>query len=360
MCYTKEVLQQILDNAYEGDLKEALEHIESCPICKKNFRQLKESDDLVLNALQKDIRIPSIHAFDPNQKFEKERRSITMSHNFRRWSAIAATLIIICSVFAIHPVRAAAAEFLKMFRVQDVKAISISEQDINKMNNLFESGKGSVDINNMIKCSVNTSQQKSYVENPTADTIKENFKDAKIIDLPEGFKYSYAQIIPKSDVTLTLDVKKVNEFLSFLGEKAQLPEDLDGQPFIIHTDDVLNYGVTQNNSKYYFDISQMNMPSYEVPSGVDINDLANVVISMDIMPTALKQQLSSIGDYATTLPFPYEKDKEIMKNINVNGQEAILIQEKDNKDNFRMCFKENNYFYVVQGTYPEDKLLTLF
>ena len=49
MCYEIEILQQIIDNAYEGDVQEVLAHIKICPLCRENFDKFVK---IILNFLE--------------------------------------------------------------------------------------------------------------------------------------------------------------------------------------------------------------------------------------------------------------------------------------------------------------------
>lgn len=366
MCYTPEILQQVIDNAYDGNEAEVMEHIKTCPACRKIYTELKESDSYVKNLLQQGMAQPSVPAFRTEKNIEKKvslkGRFNNMSKKTKYIASAAAALVLCTGLLTVNPVRAAASDFLKLFRVQDVKAVSINADDLQKMSNLFQNGKGNVNISDMLKMKADSSGQEKAVNNPTAEAIKGLSKDAKLLKLPEGYNYRYASIEPKKDITIELNVKKANDFLGYLGEKSRFSENVGGKPFIIHTGNVLNYSITNGSKddRSYINVIQMDTPSYEVPDGVDFKGFISTVVSMNIMPENLKNQLMGIGDLASTIPFPYDEQREVKQDINVNGQNAIFIHGKDaNSKEFRICFKENNKLYIIDGFYPNDKVLQL-
>ncbi|SHJ92458.1 anti-sigma factor [Tepidibacter formicigenes] len=371
MCYDIEILQKIIDNAYEGDINEVLSHIKTCPSCKNAFEKLKHEDNFIENVLNEGIKIPprrpiNIYTVDFKEKQNNKRRIFNMSKKARRWSAIAAGIVICGGLLFAEPVRAKAEELLKMFRMQEITTVSISESDISEIDKLFREGNGYKDIPNIGSIDVSSQGKEIRIENPKgADEIKEKMNIDRIVKVPKGFVYDYASKEPKADVTIKLDIDKTNDLLKYLGEEISLPKLLDKKPFIIHFNDIVSYEIvkeTKNEDEIrkYINVTQMDAPTVEIPKDVDEKKLIKTLFSMKFLPENLKKQFMSIDNLTSTLPVPYSTEYQTKEDITVNGQNAILIKDKDSKYPYlSIYFKDKDKVYVVNSNCSVEEILPL-
>ncbi|MCT4508123.1 MAG: hypothetical protein N4A48_05065 [Tepidibacter sp.] len=360
MCYEEKILQQIIDNTYEGDLDEVLKHINSCSICKERYNALSHQDELIKNLLNKDLEIPS----RPIINIEK-RRKINMNKNMKKWTAVAAGLVVCAGLVFAEPVRVMAEDFLKIFRVQEVKTVAISLKDIREIEALFEKGKGELKIGEIGNISV-TSQEEVLpgLDNPTEDTIKKELKIDNIIKLPKNFKYEYVNKIPASNLNMKLDVDKANDLLAYLGEDIKLPKTLDNKNFAISFEDSMSYTMNkqeQNNKnrmETYIQVVQMKKPEIKMPKDVDEKDLINTLITMKILPENLKRQFAAIDKLESTLVIPYNPESQIKKDISINGQTAVLIKNNEESDyHISIFFNYEGNTYIINSDYEEKEVI---
>lgn len=359
MCYDIELLQQIIDNEYEGDVQEVLAHIKICPACRENFEKLKQEDQIVEKVLQTGMITPRRRPISEYSirtiKNEKKRGNFKMNTAKKRFAAVAAGIILCGGLFIFEPVRAKAQDLLKMFRVQEITGISISQSDIHEIERLFEKGEGMKEIENFGRIEVTSEDARYSLDNLTGPgEIKEKMPSAKVIPQTTKFNYGYASIIPETNVILELDVNKVNDFLEYVGERNKLPMTIHQKTFTIHTEDVLNYSLISreegNDYPKHINISQMEVPTLEIPSDVDEKELLDALFSMSFLPSNLKRQLMGISDLTSTLPIPYSADSEVKRDIVVRGEKAVLIESKEREYNyFRLFFKEGNTLYSVDA-----------
>ncbi|MFZ5967698.1 MAG: hypothetical protein ACOYVK_11080 [Bacillota bacterium] len=372
MCYKIEELQELIDHEFQGDVQAAMAHINTCPTCTMMFERLKNEEKIIENALKAGMVIPKPVKMDANtitflKEKKKVRRIFPMNTVTKRWTVAAAVVVLCGGLFFFEPVRATAQELLKLFRVQEITGISISQSDLYEIEKLFQEGNGQREIPNFGHIDVSSQGKEVVLENPDGiDEIKEKMPDALLMTAPDGFEYQYVTLIPKTDVTLTLDVKKVNDFLTYLGEEVQLPQAIDQKAFTIHTNNVLNYSIVQDAKEEgkevrTIHISQIDAPGLEIPEGVDERQLIQSLFSMSFLPKNLKEQLMGIQDITTTLPIPYHAEQETKKDITVRGNKAILIEPINaERDYFRLYFKEQNKLYFVDGyNYPAAEVLSL-
>lgn len=366
MCYKLEELQQIMDGTYEGDINEALLHIKDCSECREKFHRLKQQDKLIESVLQKNMVVPPrrpINICTVDFKKKNKRRIFNMNKKARKWSAVAAGVVLCGGLLLVEPVRTKAEELLKIFRMQKITSISISQQDTAEIDKIFSEGTGSMNIEDIINIDVNSEEEAVSIENPKVESdIKEKLSIEKVFKAPEGFNYEYVAKQPKTDVTLKLDVAKANDLLYYLGERTQLPESLDQKPFTIHFDETVAYNFlkeskTEGEERKYINVAQMNTPTVEMPKDVDEKQLIKSLFSMSILPQNLKEQFMQINDLTSTIPVPYSEDYQTKEDITVNGNKAILIKNK-NTDYSSVYFQDKENLYVITGNCTGDEIVS--
>ncbi|QZY55177.1 anti-sigma factor family protein [Crassaminicella profunda] len=362
MCYEIEVFQQIIDNTYEGRIDEVFSHIETCPHCKETFERLKKQEELVGNVLNKGLMIPQrrpIHVVNKNQ-----RRIFKMNQLAKKWTAVAAVALICTSLLFVDPIRAKAQDLLKIFRIQEMKTVSISESDIREIDEIFRKGSGSKEIENFIKVDVSSGGKEINIENPNIEAIKENMSSAKVINLKDGFEYDYASIYPKQEITMKLNIDKANEFLNYLGEETQLPNTLDNKPFSILSENVLSYSIKSKNEskdkgRKSIWVTQMKAPTIEIPSDVDEQQLIKSLFSMNFLPNNIKEQFLDMNNIPSTIPIVYNPDKQTKEEVNIRGEKGILIKNKDSRDYYNLYFKQGDTIYSIGSNYDIDEVLSM-
>lgn len=361
MCCKSDELQEMIDNRHDKNTDDVLSHIDTCLNCKERFEELKMQDKLVEKALQIGMIIPPrSSAYELIKNNENSRRFFNMNKKYRRWGAVAASLVICGGLLFTDPVRAMADDILKMFRLQEITSISISQSDINELDRLFRDGNGSKDIKNIGKVEVSSEEKEVSIENPkSADEIKRALGIDKIIKAPQNFEYKYARKSPKVDITMKLDVDKTNDFLTALGEKTNLPKELDQKPFIIHVSDAVSYSISnKNNNEKYIHISQMTAPVVEIPKDIDEREVIKTLFSMNFLPQNLKEQFMDIDNLTSTIPIPYNPETQNKEEISINGEKAIIVEDKNGKY-LNICFKEGETIYSVYTNYSKEEVVPL-
>ncbi|MCY6483053.1 hypothetical protein OW763_01630 [Clostridium aestuarii] len=366
MCYELEVLQQIIDNTYDGDVDEVLSHIKNCSECRKKFHKLKQQDKFIESVLQMDMEIPPrrpINVCTVDFKKKNKRRIFDMSKKARKWSAAAAAVVLCGGLVLVEPVRTKAEDLLKIFRMQKITSISISQEDIKGIDKLFSEGNGTKDIKDIIKVDVSSNGKEVSAEGPEGEAdIKEKLSIENVIKAPEGFKYEYVAKQPRTDVTIKLNIDKANDLLNYLGEKTKLPKELDQKPFTIHFNEAVAYNFSQktenkNKERKYINVMKMNSPTVQTPKDVDEKQLIKSLFSMSILPQNLKDQFMQIDDLTATIPVPYSPEYQTKEDITVNGEKAILIKN-NNGDYSTVYFKDKDDLYVINSNCATDELVS--
>lgn len=366
MCYELEELQQIIDNNYEGEVNEVLAHIKACPECREKFQKLKQQDKLIESVFEMEMVIPPrrpINVCTVDFKEKNKRRIFNMSKKTKKWSAVAAGIALCGGLLFVEPVRTKAGELLKIFRMQKITSIAISQEDLSEIDKIFRDGSGSKNIENIMKIDVESKGKESFVEAPKGEAdIKGKLAIDKVIKAPKGFVYEHVGKAPKADVTIKLDIDKTNDLLNYLGEKTKLPKALDQKPFVIHFNEVVSYNFTQktgnkDKERKYISVMEMNTPTVEIPNDVDEKQLIKSLFSMSFLPENLKNQFMKIDDLTSTIPVPYDVEYQTKEDITVNGQKAIVIKNK-NSNYVNVYLQDKEKLYIVNGNCTSDEMVS--
>lgn len=282
----------------------------------------------------------------------------------RRFAAVAVGIMVCGGAFFIEPIRAKAHDLLKIFRVQEIKGISISQDDLYEIEKLFREGEGAKDIENFGKIDVSFQGQRYDFKYPIEPAeIQEKMPEAKIPANPRDFIFEIATIEPEIDIELSLDVHHINDFLNYIGEDSELPLKLHEKSFIIHTKNVLSYTMTSNNDHdpKYINITQMEAPVLEVPDDIEEKELIDTLFSLSFLPENIKNQLRALDDLTSTIPIPYSEDRQTKRDITVLGERGILIESKESENSYlRLVFKQENKLYLINANNsPIEEVLSI-
>lgn len=369
MCYDEGIFQQIIDGEYEGDIKKVEEHIANCEKCKRKFEELKSTEIFINEKLNKEFRITEMRKMDLEYQlfefYKKGKGRRNMNPKVRKVAASAAALTIVIGTMSYQPIRVKAAELLNIFRVNNVTGVSITENNINKIQQALEKGEGNVDLKDFISADVKSEEKpiKLSEKEISKETIKKYKGDAELIPINDSLEYSHMTINPASDLTLKFNVPKVNDFLEYLGENTKLPKEIDQKEFMIHCGKSISYGINSKNSEKeykYIDVKQVGTPTLTLPEGVDQKQMIDILLSLNLLPQNVKDQLANIGDLSATLPVPYLEEESTKTDITIKGQKAVLIESKKKDKNCNVIFKKGDSLFVVNAEgYSSQELITL-
>lgn len=368
MCYDKEIFQQIIDGEYEGNVEKVKEHIKNCEMCKRNFEEVQETEVFVSGKLNSGIRITEMRKIDTEYQlfkfYKKEKGREKMNSKAKKLAAVAATLTILVGAMSYQPIRVKASELLNVFRVNEVKGISITEDNINKIGEAFEKGAGKVEFEDFVTADVKSKDEpiELFKTEISKEAVKKYKPDVELIPINDTLEYDYMTIHPELDATLKFNVTKVNDFLEYLGEDVKLPKEMDQKEFLIHCGESISYDIhSKKGEDEYKNISvtQVGTPKLTLPEGVNQQQMVDALLSLKLLPQNIKDQLANIGDLTTTLPIPFSEEHQTKTDITIKGQKAILIQDKDTKSCNVVFKKRDSLFNVSANGYTVEEVTRL-
>ena len=314
-------------------------HLASCSMC---LQRLNQVEDGLLFTRQKlaclTEKYQHIESRGQSKVWENVKyHSLGQRKELRRMkirkTAIAAVIVLAIGLIGSIPsVQTMAANFLQVFRVQNVDTLTMGPNDMAQIENALRQGNQTLDLENFgsIK-SVGESEERSL----QAEELNSLSFKTKFPALMEDQQAEYSlQKVPAMEVRPR--VENVNEFLAALGSEYKLPMALDGQLCRI------TMGESLTTCYAELRLYQGPSPQIEVPAGVSVEEVAQAMVALPIWPENIRRQLEAVNDWEHTLLIP-SSDKA--QKVSVNGNTAVLLNETDQT---ALIWQEDGILYALE------------
>jgi hypothetical protein len=284
-------------------------------------------------------------------------RLSTMFQNLRGrgWQIAVPAVVLVAllvSVATIDPVRAAAAQFLDVFRVKKLTVVQVQTGQLEKLQQYRDQVFSKPDV------------QRSEPAQVTSST--EASSRAGFTVLVPGFvppELSAQKFVVESGghATTQVNLRAARTVL----QMANLPTDmLPAGKDSVQVSANLKPGVAQEykGGGHELSIVQAQSPEVQVPDGIDLAKVNEVGLQLlGLSPDAAKR-LSQNVDWATTLVLPVPADVGSVREITVRGNPGYLISETreikhQGGPRSIVLWQENGLLYGVAGDYGQSVLL---
>jgi hypothetical protein len=373
-CPLEGEIQEYIDGETDNNRSmEIEEHLLECHKCKAVYNQLTELNDFVegkLNIYNESVSEDTNVCIKPFMK-DSEQLKINfrrvgyynMLKNKRIFSTVCAVLVIALCI-SVQPVRAAISNALSIFRVENVKSLAISVEDLTKIQREISSHKSFIDLDKL--GNINTSGGEKQ-----ALTLSEINKvtDFKVLmptlNLPSD---SSIYTITPTTVKFNLNIANVNNLLASFGAEKPLPNTLSGKAFSIDIPRTVNIQYYINEK--HISIIETKTPQLQVPADVNVDEIYSSLIALPILPDSLQRQLKSIKDWKTTMYVPVVESQ--MDEVDINGVKGYasatgILRDngsivKDNvkdKDSSYVIWFKDGVFYEINGNVDRNELINI-
>ncbi|WP_238886143.1 DUF4367 domain-containing protein [Clostridium sp. YIM B02551] len=267
--------------------------------------------------------------------------------------AVCAALLVTAGI-TVQPVKAAISSTLSIFRVENVKGITVTLEDIQQIQQKLSSGQGDISLDKIgsIKMQGGDNRYASQEEVKNLPDIDVAFPSALGSVIPS------INIVGPRSVDFTLNVKNVNQIMKSYGATKLLPENIDGKTFKVNfTSQVtMNYKI---NDKL-INITQTKSPEITVPEDVNVDEVYNAIVDMPIIPQDLQSQLKSIKDWRNSLYIPVVESK--MTQVDINGAKGYMTKDFANSEGANesaVIWFNKGVIYVVSGEIENGEILNI-
>jgi hypothetical protein len=272
----------------------------------------------------------------------------------RKFVAAACAALLVTACTTVEPVKAALASVLSIFRVENVKGITITLEDMQQIQQKLSSGQGEISLDKMGSIKMQGGQKRT--------SSQEDVKN--LPDIAVTFPSTLDRVIPTINIVeprsmdFTLNAKNVNQIMKTYGATKLLPDNLECKTFKVDFTSLVNikYGINDKS----IEIIQTKLPQITVPDGVNVDEVYNAVVEMPIIPQNLQSQLKSINDWKNTLYIPVVESKAT--EVDINGVKGYMASDKGNSQgtpHTQVIWFNKGVIYAVSGEIDSNEILNI-
>lgn len=265
----------------------------------------------------------------------------------RRYAAAGAlAVLLLVFAFTFPPVRAAASDFLRLFRVQNFAAITISPEQIALLNKVAQEGltPGKVEI-------LADPGQLTPVNSLNEAASHAGMSSVRTIGALGEPTAVYVSA-PGSG-RLTIDLAGARAILEAVdADPLLLPDDLDGAQ--------VNVAVFAGVDQQWQDVHLLQTPSplVEYPDGLETTVLGQAFLQLLGLNEAEAARLAQEIDWTGTLLLPIPQDIASYQGVTVDGVSGLAVSELDGRA-ATLIWQKDGIIYTLFGNRSAAELLAM-
>jgi anti-sigma factor RsiW len=346
LCPDEGALHAYLDRQLPSPRQaEIAAHLEACPACVQRISGLQEQADFVYAALGQGIPVPPAHVawqrLHARPEVRKARAALSsagtagvitlhpaarrfniMSHAFRfRWQpallgAVAAALLF-CLV-AVAPLRAAASNFLDVFRVRKITIVQVDPRQMGRLEGFKQQLFSNVQM---------AKRDATKAHDAAGATSAAGFPVLIPSYLPAGLLASTNfSVQPGGHVQAQVNLKAARALLEAAGAPTDaVPSDRDSMEISADLRPVVTQHYAANGE--VLTILQGQSPVVNVPPDVSLDAVGAAGLQIMGMTEVDADAMAKRIDWATTLVLPVPSDMASVQEVTVAGTPGYLISE---------------------------------
>jgi hypothetical protein len=374
MCYNDGRLMAYLDGETDAETSSAIRaHLIECAECSAELERLASDRSFAAEKLGELEPVGEVVPMPVSSEPKPRRATAKTARRFAlrpSQLAAAAAVVLALSSLGFTPVRDAVANVLQIFRAQSVQTLSLSQEDLNKIDVALR-GSGHVSLKkygdvwvegaSMESSEVPLAQAQAAVDFPVKLVPSES--GTPTITLTSGGTYRFE-----------LNVSAINEVLTQYGSDTLMSDSVDGKVFSVVVPPIImtQYPQPEGEAAKHphktdnLSIGQGRSPQLIVPDGVDPAQLRKVLIDLPLLPQEVRRQIADVKQWQTTLLVPSYGGKT--HNVTIDGAPALVIHQEDvshdgpnasTSVNTTVIWNDNGAFRAVNGAIDEKTATAL-
>jgi len=283
------------------------------------------------------------------------------------WAGLA-VMLVIALLFTLAPVRAAASDFLGLFRVRKFAVVSINPANLQ---NLEKAG-GQIDT--LLSDSV------TFVKKPSEPVVVASAAEASQkadmpVRLPTALTSTPRLTVQDGvDAKVKIDLARVRAILDAAGHgDIKLPDSLDGASveFVVPPMVAAEFGnCTVNRSTAITGtyelpamqpsncvaLAQLASPAVDAPAGVNVNQMGEAMLQLLGLTPEEARHFGQAIDWSSTLIIPVPTDAGSFRDVMVDGVSGVLIESNPRQSggprfaHYTLFWQKNDIVYALSGT----------
>jgi hypothetical protein len=248
-----------------------------------------------------------------------------------KWAAMAASVALVSVAFTFPAVRAGAQAFLDLFRVASVTAVAFDAERLARLEQLDLSGLDlPAIVSENVEVLAESGEPTSY---PTLEDAAAAAGHSVLTPawMPPGWELTTIEVVGENAVRLTLVTEPLVEVMAGLGiDDISIPAGLDGQQATIRVPPVVHLEYTHPAiTSGQLQLLQAQSPEVSFPAGIDLAALAEIGLRILGLERDEAYRFAQSIDWRSTLIIPVPAANASFTEVNVAGNEGLLIKPRD-------------------------------
>ena len=277
-----------------------------------------------------------------------------------RWAlrpaAAAAVAALAAGALTLAPVRAAAGQFLQLFRVQSLQVVNVTPADLTAIQSALQSDGAVVNVKGLARVRVtpNTGLQPVPLAAAAGDV---GFPLLTLPAAASGYTLGQVQVQPAFSVEFDqLNGPAIQQLLASLGNRQALPPDLSDASITLSVpaSAELSYAGAAGSVK----VLETGNPALAVDlPGADVTAIRQMLLDLPFIPADLRAQLAAVGDWQQTALVP--QIPGVSQAVQVGGAQGLFVQTGDAQGDQALLWLRGQAVYGVVGVLTEAQAQTL-
>ncbi|UCH58822.1 MAG: zf-HC2 domain-containing protein [Anaerolineales bacterium] len=376
-------LRAYLDQELPSEQQDQLAaHLAACPECQLQLEALSQRAQVVSQQMTKLKTSPNTTELSLKAAQERWHAHLAEKENLNMWKKVTSPayrpvwaalglIVILACALAFPQVRAAASNFLGLFRIQQFTVVQVNPD------NLPEQLASSSQLEYLLAENV---QVEGHGEGQEVASAGEASQLAGIpVRLPASLESAKLSVQPGARVTFQVDLNKIRSVLTEIGlTDIELPDSLDGAAVTIDLPTV----VTALSGDCETDVEtarahgydpdslnqpllpkctalvQMTSPVVDAPADLDIAELGAAFLQVLGMTAEEAAHFSQNIDWATTLVVPIPYYGTSYQDVKVDGANGTLILQ-ERASQYLLMWVKDGIVYALSGQGSADTALQI-
>lgn len=239
--------------------------------------------------------------------------------------ATGSAIALLAAGLTLPAVRAAAREFLDLFRVQRVAAVPV---DVERLSRLSDQG---VDLKAIVGSQVDTIEPPvapESVAGPEAAAALAGVAVKLPAQLPKGAALAGVSVARPGAFRVRFDVSKLRSLAAALGaEGAEVKDAWQGAVLEVHAPPVVTLRYTRGESDFL--LMQSRGPEVALPDPIELEELGALGLQLAGMSVAEARIFAERIDWRSTLLLPIPAQGGSFREVEVQGRRGVLVTSRE-------------------------------
>lgn len=277
--------------------------------------------------------------------------SRAISGRRQRLFAGMAVAVIAIGLLVLPPMRAAADQFLQLFRVQSVMFVPTNMDRLKQVATTLQANKDTLFTG---KPTLISKPAAPRAVNSLAEARKTlSFAPQQPAQFPSAPASTQLAVRDRFAVQFSINVQAARQVLAMMNvNDVTIPDALGSTPIVVNMQPSLESHYHGTN--YDLNLYQGVSPTVKLPDGVDLAQLGKAGLRVLGMDPAQADAVSRSIDWRSTLVFPFPTDFQDVRQVSIGNSQGLLVGSERGGANgrepqWRMYWQRGNRFYILEG-----------